>query len=528
MRSIGRFQLRSMVGQGGFGTVYRAYDPVLDREVALKVPNFVTREPEKIKRFLTEAKAAARLRHPNIVAVFEAGEADGVDYIATEFVTGEALSQRLKRGRPSLRQAAQWVRDLALALAYAHSEGVIHRDIKPANIMIGTNQRPQLMDFGLAKVLADTAPAGFHRPTGRAGATVSIATVDGTIMGTPAYMAPEQARGDVKTVGPHSDQYSLGVVLYELLTGRRPVVNIHARGGIVSEQPARPRQLNRKIPRNLEAVCLKAMAKKPAHRYADAADLAVDLQHWLQADPVGARPFTLPERVVRWSKGNPKLAAAVVSVLAIMAITLSYVSLQLLHTRSDLALMQVELEKTHESLAKFLHDDDPRVRAIAAASRWGAANPTRPTLVSRGAKLDPKNYADPDVDSLILMFRAADIEFRKANRHRPEDPKVQAEHQVLLEQFASVLDKSKDCKREKYPPANNQHWIQLRLKTSAHPEIVLYKVKWFGGDWSGWYVPGFNDKVAGNIRFWSCFDDHEYEVITTSRKEFQRYVDDLP
>jgi hypothetical protein len=154
MRSIGRFQLLGAVGQGSFGTVYRAYDPVLDREVALKMPKFIGREQEQIKRFLTEAKAAARLRHPNIVAVFEAGEADGVDYIATEFVCGEPLSRRLRRERPTFRQAAQWVRDLALALEYAHSEGVIHRDIKPDNIMIGDSQRPQLMDFGLAKVLA--------------------------------------------------------------------------------------------------------------------------------------------------------------------------------------------------------------------------------------------------------------------------------------------------------------------------------------------------------------------------------------
>jgi serine/threonine protein kinase len=303
MRSIGRFQLLSVAGQGSFGTVYRAYDPVLDREVALKVPKSIGREREQIKRFLTEAKAAARLRHPNIVAVFEAGEADGVEYIATEFVSGEPLSRRLERERPSFRQAAQWLRDLALALAYAHGEGVIHRDIKPANIMIGDSQRPQLMDFGLAKVLAEAAPADLQKPVTGAGIQASSATADGAIMGTPAYMAPEQARGDIKAVGPHSDQYSLGAVLYELLTGQRPQLAKRApgsstvgSGGIFVQVPTRPRQVNRQIPKNLEAICLKAMAKDPAERYASAADLAVDLQRWLQDDPVNARLVALRQR----------------------------------------------------------------------------------------------------------------------------------------------------------------------------------------------------------------------------------------
>ena len=323
MRSIGRFQLLSVVGQGSFGTVYRAYDPVLDREVALKVPKFVAREPEQIKRFLTEAKAAARLRHPNIVAVFEAGEADGLDYIVTEFVSGETLSRRLKRERPRFRQAAQWVRDLGLALEYAHGEGVIHRDIKPDNIMIGDSQRPQLMDFGLAKVLAEAAPADSQKPVTGAGYQASSATADGTILGTPAYMAPEQARGDVKAVGPRADVYSLGVVLYELLTGQRPEIAKWGPGsstvgseGFLVHVPYRPRLVNALIPPNLEAICLQAMAQEPAERYASAADLAVDLQRWLQdantrlvaltreaddfhgTNPVAARPPTLKERLI--------------------------------------------------------------------------------------------------------------------------------------------------------------------------------------------------------------------------------------
>ena len=292
--SIGRFQLRSVVGQGGFGTVYRAYDPVLDREVALKVPRFVACEPEQIKRFLTEAKAAARLRHPNIVAVFDCGEVEGMYYIAAEFVPGEPLSTRLARERPTFAQVARWVRDLASALAYAHGEGIVHRDIKPANIMIDRRLRPQLTDFGLAKLRAEgAAHTSRKRALGAApaGETASM-TATGAILGTPAYMAPEQARGEGKAVGPHSDQYSLGAVLYELLTGRRPFAEVQPTQGafpleavlrkIATTAPAPLRLLRPEIPQDLEAICLKAMAKEPKDRYADAGELASDLELWLK------------------------------------------------------------------------------------------------------------------------------------------------------------------------------------------------------------------------------------------------------
>jgi hypothetical protein len=159
-------------------------------------------------------------------------------------------------------------------------------------------------------------------------------------------------------------------------------------------------------------------------------------------------------------------------------------------------------------------------------SRPGIAHLCRSTVSAPLAKLDA-----PDVDSQIVNLRTAEIEFRKANRDRAEDPKVQALHQALLEQFVSALDRSKEVKRRKRPPARNQHWIQLGLKTADHPEILLYKLRWFNGNWSAWFVPGFNDQVKNdprNIRFWACFNDHQYEVVTTARKEFQRYVDDLP
>jgi hypothetical protein len=283
---IGRFELRATLGQGAFGRVYRAYDPQLDRQVALKVPRFAPDRPDLVDRFLGEARAAARLRHPNIVAVFESGQADGEFYIACEFVEGTSLSTRLARQRPDFNQAARWVRQLALAVAYAHAEGIVHRDIKPANILLDREGRPLLADFGLAKRLGEEAQR----------------TADGTVLGTPAYMAPEQARGDLASVGPLSDQYSLGVVLYELLTGQRPFGGSphEVLAQVTREEPPPPRRLNPRVPLDLEAICLQAMAKESGRRYASAALLADDLGRFLAGEPIRARRPGARERAARW------------------------------------------------------------------------------------------------------------------------------------------------------------------------------------------------------------------------------------
>jgi serine/threonine protein kinase len=308
---IGRFEVRAVLGQGGFGRVYRAYDPRLQREVALKVPNFGADEPELVERFLEEARAAGRLRHPNIVAVFESGQAGNDYYIASELVEGQALVQRLRDDPPDFRQAARWVRELATALAYAHAAKVIHRDIKPANILLDRTGRPQLTDFGLAKRAGEDATR----------------TVDGTVLGTPAYMAPEQARGELAAVGPHSDQYSLGVVLYELLARRRPFDGSpHAiLAQVTAGDFAPPRRFNPAIPRDLEAICLKAMAFQPSSRYASAAELGADLEHFLAGEPVHARHPSGLEQARRWLRRHRQAALLTSGVAAAVLITLAAV-----------------------------------------------------------------------------------------------------------------------------------------------------------------------------------------------------------
>ena len=306
--SIGRFELKEVLGQGGFGRVYRAYDPQLEREVALKIPTFGSDQGKQVRRFLSEAKAAARLRHPNIVPIYESGITDGQHFIATQYVSGRSLTDCMEHAPCSFRQAAEWTSSLASALAYAHSQGIVHRDIKPGNIMLDEQDQPQILDFGLAKRLDED----------------SSVTADGTILGTPAYMAPEQARGELAAVGPHSDQYSLGVVLYQMLTGQRPFEGPpHAVvAAVSSKDPARPKSINPAVPRDLEAVCLKAMEKKASNRYESCAEFAVDIERWLRAEPLRARPLGIPERTWRWIGRNRLLTGLIVSLVAGISLSL--------------------------------------------------------------------------------------------------------------------------------------------------------------------------------------------------------------
>jgi hypothetical protein len=301
---VGRFEVRKVLGRGAFGQVYCAFDPLLRREVALKVFKGALGHPDALQQRQREARAVARLRHQNIVAVFEEGLNDRDYFIASELINGQPMSTLIAQSAIAPRRAAIWVRELARALAYAHLEGLVHRDVKPANILIDDRDRTQIIDFGLA----------YH--VGEATTTASR-----TPVGTPAYMAPEQAKGDSKAVGSLSDQYSLGVVLYELLTRRRPFEGEPQAilKQLQRDNPPRPRKLNPKIHPDLEAICLKAMARKPADRYPDLAKLAGDLGHWLAGEPVSVRPWSMTRLVARaaW-KQSPLIAFIAVAISAIV------------------------------------------------------------------------------------------------------------------------------------------------------------------------------------------------------------------
>jgi WD40 repeat protein len=283
--------------------VYKAPDAELDRLVAIKVPRagcFATAEEEA--RFLREARSAGRLTHPGIVPVHEIASHDGLPFLVSDYIDGRTLAALLAERRPGFREAAELVAQVADALDHAHRHKVVHRDVSPRNILIDAAGRPHVTDFGLAR---------------RDEGSVAV-TREGQILGTPAYMSPEQAAGEQARIDGRSDVYSLGVILYELLTGELPF-----RGTlttllrqVLEEEPRPPRKLNDRIPRDLETVCLKAMAKSPARRYPTAADLAADLCRWLKGEPVRARPVGNLERLGRWCRRNPGVAGLTAAVAA--------------------------------------------------------------------------------------------------------------------------------------------------------------------------------------------------------------------
>lgn len=334
---IGRFEIRRFLGEGGFGRVYEAYDPSLKRQVALKVARpeqMQTRE--RIERFLREARSAGNLMHPHIVAVFDSGQDGPHHYIASAFVPGRSLDRVLQANEKGLKleQAAAIVRKLAEALAYAHREGVVHRDVKPGNVMLRDDGEPMLMDFGLAARQEE----GEER-----------LTQGQVMMGTPAYMAPEQAQGNAEAA---SDQYSLGVALFELLTGQLPFVGGSPAHYMVlheTQMPPSLRTMRAEVPRDLEAICLKCLEKEPRKRYLSCQRLADDLRRWADSEPVRARLPGLGERVVKWAKRNPAVAGLMAVVVTTLLLGVSVATG--LWMQASRALVKVQQERKRADAA---------------------------------------------------------------------------------------------------------------------------------------------------------------------------------
>jgi serine/threonine protein kinase len=304
---LGDYELLEEIGRGGQGVVYRAHQKSLNRTVALKMISVGSWATEAhVKRFRREAEAAASLEHPGIVPIHEVGERGGSCYFSMKFVEGGQLDEVVRRTPMSIRQAAELIAKVARTVHYAHEHGILHRDIKPGNILLDEKGEPLLTDFGLARL------------------TEFESTITRTkeVMGTPSYMAPEQAMGNNAAISSATDVYGLGAVLYQLLTGHPPFA-----GGttyetiklVLDSEPRQPRLLNPKVDRDLSTICLKCLEKDVKRRYSSALALAEDLEHWLKQEPIQARHSGIFTRGEKWVRRNPARAVSAASLIALAA-----------------------------------------------------------------------------------------------------------------------------------------------------------------------------------------------------------------
>jgi predicted Ser/Thr protein kinase len=306
------YDIEGVLGSGGMGAVYRARQRSLARSVALKVIRTGHRAAAtEVARFRTEAEAAAALQHPNIVHVYEVGEHNGQPFLSMELVQGSSLDKKLLSGPLPAHEAAQLVEILARAIQHAHERGIIHRDLKPANVLLTEDGTLKIADFGLAKRLQQSR--GLTRT--------------GTVLGTPAYMAPEQAAGRTAEIGPAVDVYGLGALLYHLLTGRPPFQadnELDTLRKVVSDEPPSPSWLQPNVPRSLEAICLKCLEKKPSRRYASAAALADDLRRFREGEAVQARPLGKWDKALQWTTRRPRTVLGLVSACLVALLALAW------------------------------------------------------------------------------------------------------------------------------------------------------------------------------------------------------------
>lgn len=420
LKCIGRFQIIRQLGQGGYGVVFLARDPDLNRLVALKVPR-----PEVLvtaslrRRFLREGMAAAALNHAGVVPVFEAGHAGPICYIASAYCQGPNLQEWMEsRGYDvEPRCAARWVQQLADAIQHAHSRGVLHRDLKPSNVLMVSGgdepdredervaSTPCVTDFGLARIV--------DAPIGQTGS--------GAVLGTPSYMAPEQAAGNARLTGPATDVYGLGAILYFLLTGRPPLAAatpVATLQAVVSDEPVRPTRHSPRVPRDLEAICLHCLEKEPARRYASASELSADLQRFLDDEPVRARHITNWERASRWCRKNRALAALAAALLATLLVASVAMSVLWWKAESKSQLAERQAGQLEAKQAQLEQAIDRLFTAIAESPeiRSAGAEPLRRRLLEEAQQYYQQFVVQQPTDD-ALRYEHAKTLFRLARVH---------------------------------------------------------------------------------------------------------------
>jgi WD40 repeat protein len=410
---LGDYRLEEQIGHGGMGVIYRAYQVSLARTVAVKLLLLGRySSPDSIRRFHREAQAAAALRHPNIVSVFEVGECEGQPFLAMEYVDGPSLAAVMMQGPLPPTRATEYARSIAEALDYAHSRGVLHRDIKPSNVLVDMFEQVRLTDFGLAKKLDGS----------------SDMTLTGQMVGSPNYLSPEQAAGKQAEIGPPSDIYGIGALLYELLTGRPPFMAQSLQDTLLhirETEPVPPSALNPAVPRDLNTITLKCLEKAPARRYPSARALADDLGRFVRHEPISARPISLPERIWKAIRRNRVRSAligtAVGSLLCLTAGSLWFgVHVHRARAETEAANRRLahELFVRQWNDAEHLVDEGKPGSALTWFARVVRQNPTNLVATTRLLYLlGDQTFSVPAGPDLVHPAAVLTADFSPDGRH---------------------------------------------------------------------------------------------------------------
>ena len=421
---VAGYKILKVLGQGGMGVVYKARQRGLKRIVALKMISAVGHHaPEDLARFRSEAMAVADLQHPNIVQIYEVGEENGQPFFSLEYVAGGSLARKIAGTPFPPRDAAQLVKTLAGGMQYAHERGIVHRDLKPANVLLTESGEPKVSDFGLVKRLEDDAAQ----------------TQSGSILGTPSYMAPEQAEGRIKDIGPCTDIYALGGILYELMTGRPPfraASVLDTLQQVRTQEPIPPSQFQPKIPRDLETICLKCLQKDSARRYVSADALEEDLRRFLSGEAILARPVSSAEWLWRWFRRNPWVAglSAILAILVLAWGATSTLLYRLALANERNALANARAASNNAALA---HRNAEEARSKAEEALANAKRASANEARARSQETAAKGIAQ---DAIVQMIHLGEqVMVRLKTKHEPA--RAEAEWLRLRSDLLTMLQK---------------------------------------------------------------------------------------